>query len=380
MSVKKVYFPNINGLRFIAALLVIIHHTEQIKDILGLSNYWSTPIIRSIGGLGVLLFFVLSGFLITFLLLDEESTTGTMSIKKFYIRRILRIWPLYYLILILGFFVYPHIPFLRMGDLGGNIFVEFKTKFLLFLFILPNLALSRYSPIPYISQSWSIGVEEQFYLMWPLLMKNIKKKLVLFLFIILTYSLITIFLSFNTLTLGLPKGYWIVLKNFWSTFSINCMAIGAFFAFIVFKKYDLILKILYGKWMQIGTYCMLISMIIFGFIVPFITREVYAVLFGIVILNLATNNASILNMENKTLNYLGKISYGLYMFHPIVIVLVIKSFVLFGIASNVIYYPFIILFTIVISGFSYFLMESRFLKLKQGFSKILSGDSVKLQN
>ena len=98
---KKVYFPNINGLRFIAALLVIIHHTEQIKDILGLSNYWSTPIIRSIGGLGVLLFFVLSGFLITFLLLDEESTTGTISIKKFYIRRILRIWPLYYLILIL---------------------------------------------------------------------------------------------------------------------------------------------------------------------------------------------------------------------------------------------------------------------------------------
>lgn len=377
---KKVYFPNINGLRFIAALLVIIHHTEQIKDILGLSNYWSTPIIRSIGGLGVLLFFVLSGFLITFLLLDEESTTGTISIKKFYIRRILRIWPLYYLILILGFFVYPHIPFLQMGDLGDNIFVEFKTKFLLFLFILPNLALSRYSPIPYISQSWSIGVEEQFYLVWPLLMKNIKKKLVLFIFIILVYFLISVFLNFNTLTLGLPKGFWITLKSFWSTFSINSMAIGAFFAFISFKKYDFILKILYAKFTQIVTYCILIAMIIFGFIVPFVTRDVYAVLFGIVILNLATNNGSILNMENDILNYLGKISYGLYMFHPIVIVLVIKSFVLFGMTSNAIYYPFIVLFTIVASGFSYFLIESRFLKLKQGFSKILSGDSVKIMN
>lgn len=377
---KKVYFPNINGLRFIAALLVIIHHTEQIKDILGLSNYWSTPIIRSIGGLGVLLFFVLSGFLITFLLLDEESTTGTISIKKFYIRRILRIWPLYYLILILGFFVYPHIPFLQMGDLGDNIFVEFKTKFLLFLFILPNLALSRYSPIPYISQSWSIGVEEQFYLVWPLLMKNIKKKLVLFIFIILVYFLISVFLNFNTLTLGLPKGFWITLKSFWSTFSINSMAIGAFFAFISFKKYDFILKILYAKFTQIVTYCILIAMIIFGFIVPFVIRDVYAVLFGIVILNLATNNGSILNMENDILNYLGKISYGLYMFHPIVIVLVIKSFVLFGMTSNAIYYPFIVLFTIVASGFSYFLIESRFLKLKQGFSKILSGDSVKIMN
>ena len=121
-------------------------------------------------------------------------------------------------------------------------------------------------------------------------------------------------------------------------------------------------------------------MIIFGFIVPFVIRDVYAVLFGIVILNLATNNGSILNMENDILNYLGKISYGLYMFHPIVIVLVIKSFVLFGMTSNAIYYPFIVLFTIVASGFSYFLIESRFLKLKQGFSKILSGDRVKIMN
>ncbi|RMG83594.1 MAG: hypothetical protein D6707_00790 [Bacteroidetes bacterium] len=65
----KVYFPNLNGLRFIAAGMVIIHHIEQLKSIFGIENYWGVPFIRLVGKLGVVLFFVLSGFLITFLLL-----------------------------------------------------------------------------------------------------------------------------------------------------------------------------------------------------------------------------------------------------------------------------------------------------------------------
>ncbi|WP_164891118.1 acyltransferase family protein, partial [Botryobacter ruber] len=68
---NKIYFPNLNGLRFIAAFVVIIHHMEQIKSLLGLQNYWSNPFISVVGKLGVVLFFVLSGFLITYLLLVE---------------------------------------------------------------------------------------------------------------------------------------------------------------------------------------------------------------------------------------------------------------------------------------------------------------------
>ena len=61
---NKIYFPNLNGLRFLAALLVIIHHVEQLKGVFGLPNFFQNPFIQVIGKLGVILFFVLSGFLI----------------------------------------------------------------------------------------------------------------------------------------------------------------------------------------------------------------------------------------------------------------------------------------------------------------------------
>jgi peptidoglycan/LPS O-acetylase OafA/YrhL len=86
MDKQRVYFPNLNGLRFIAAFLVIIHHIEQFKAIFKLDNYWETvPFIEVIGFLGVVLFFVLSGFLITYLLLAEESSFKAISIRRFYI-------------------------------------------------------------------------------------------------------------------------------------------------------------------------------------------------------------------------------------------------------------------------------------------------------
>lgn len=67
---KKVYFPNLNGLRFVAAFMVIIHHVEQFKNLFGLENiFHKSPFISIVGKLGVILFFVLSGFLITYLLL-----------------------------------------------------------------------------------------------------------------------------------------------------------------------------------------------------------------------------------------------------------------------------------------------------------------------
>jgi peptidoglycan/LPS O-acetylase OafA/YrhL len=89
---KKVYFPNLNGVRFIAALLVTITHIEQIKSMFGLPNYWDgnrNEFIDIVGKLGVILFFVLSGFLITYLLLFEKKETGTIDAGEFYISRTL---------------------------------------------------------------------------------------------------------------------------------------------------------------------------------------------------------------------------------------------------------------------------------------------------
>ncbi|WP_339661482.1 acyltransferase [Croceibacter atlanticus] len=197
LNIKKVYFPNLNGLRFIAALLVIIHHIEQFKKIFGLENiYDQVPFVQIIGKLGVVLFFVLSGFLITYLLLIEEEVTSKIDVKKFYLRRLLRIWPLYYLIVVISFFVLPYISFLEVAPYTKQLFTSYNIKLLLFLFFLPNLALVLFSLVPFASQSWSVGVEEQFYLLWPLLMKNSKNKLRLLLGVILVYFFLNLELQF----------------------------------------------------------------------------------------------------------------------------------------------------------------------------------------
>ena len=77
---KFLHFPNLNALRAIAAFLVLIHHIEQFKNVFNLDNYWNIPFIQVIGKLGVVLFFVLSGFLITYLLMNEEKNTNKINI------------------------------------------------------------------------------------------------------------------------------------------------------------------------------------------------------------------------------------------------------------------------------------------------------------
>ncbi|MGB1018524.1 MAG: acyltransferase family protein, partial [Chitinophagales bacterium] len=91
------YFKGLNALRFIAAYLVVIHHAEQIRLKNELFNLKEYSFFRN-GGIAVSFFFVLSGFLISYLLLKELKQTNTVKIKAFYIRRTLRIWPLYFLL------------------------------------------------------------------------------------------------------------------------------------------------------------------------------------------------------------------------------------------------------------------------------------------
>lgn len=93
----KLYFHNLDGLRFIAAFLVIASHCSTFRSGYDakLVNAFSS-LYGMMGELGVKIFFVLSGFLITFLLLRERETTGGISVRNFYLRRVLRIWPLYF--------------------------------------------------------------------------------------------------------------------------------------------------------------------------------------------------------------------------------------------------------------------------------------------
>src|SRR5262249_39930843 len=102
---RAVHFPGLNALRFIGALAVFLFHVEQGKQSAGFPSILDIPHLNlvwwSLGDLGVRFFFVLSGFLITFLLLREYQSTGKMGVRRFYIRRALRIWPVYFLLVFL---------------------------------------------------------------------------------------------------------------------------------------------------------------------------------------------------------------------------------------------------------------------------------------
>src|ERR1700750_2614950 len=152
---KGSYLKGLNTLRFFAAFFVIISHGEISLWKLGYEkmNGWS---VFNRGGDAVEFFFTLSGFLITYLLQKEITRTGTVSIRDFYLRRVFRIWPLYFLVVLIGFIglglILPrltHQPFFEFPLLPG---------FLLFVFFLPNLAAALY-PTALLHPLWSIGVE-----------------------------------------------------------------------------------------------------------------------------------------------------------------------------------------------------------------------------
>ena len=358
-----VYFKGLKFIRFIAASLVVIHHTEQFKSIFGLDNYWENGFIRNLGDKGVTLFFVLSGFLITFLLLKERETSGTINIKYFYIRRILRIWPLYFLVVLSSIFIFPHLPFFRMN---GTSIIEanFISILLLSLAILPNVTLFKFGAIPFSSQAWSIGVEEQFYLLWPLIIKYVKQ-IAFFLgfIIILMFALQNCSVIINKL-FGNHFMNPITLSNisiFFKSFRIDCMAIGSIGALLVFYK-NRCLNYLYNPLSSVIVLLLVIGLILNPYKVYFFDNIIYSILFMFFIINVATYDKCLYVIENSFFNKLGDISYGIYMYHPIVCFTTLK---LFGTQlSTFIEYCLIFIFTFLIAYLSYILFERKLIKIK----------------
>jgi len=377
---QKIYFPGLNGLRFFASFAVIITHTELIKMAFGFENSWKHPIIFNLGGLGVFFFFVLSGFLITYLLLAEKESTNTISIKEFYLRRIFRIWPLYYLIFILGFFILPHFFELHITYLENDFNRYYKNQFWTYLLILPNLGYAMHGAIPHIGHLWTIGVEEQFYLLWPLLLKTNKKILRLLLLLIIglvTFKLLVLLLSITHYDFPFVIG----LKNFIAMLKIECMAIGGIGAYILFYKKNMILKIVYNFWTHVLAW---VSIPLLIYFTPEKLQNgnhiVYSIAFLVIILNVAGNKKSFVKLENKIMHSLGSISYGIYMYHlmliPIILLFIKKLLTPLnsGLLFNAILYTAVISTTCLISFLSYNFFEKKFLLLKRKYTNIISGE------
>jgi peptidoglycan/LPS O-acetylase OafA/YrhL len=287
----KIYLPGLNGLRFIAAFLVVLAHVELLKEQLGVPNWHALFFRLNLGGIGVYFFFVLSGYLITYLLMAEKEKKGSVNIKAFYVRRILRIWPLYYLIAAIGFFLLPHLQFMHIPWLQQFFETNFNANFWLYLLMLPNAALAFMPAVPHIGQLWSIGVEEQFYLIWPNLFKRAKNLGELLVWIILFLVGFKICWIIALKTQVIPSTPWVEgITKFIAMSKFECMAIGAYGAYLVKQNNIRWLRIIQHK--MTWTTALVLLPILSYFTPQQLDDAVhlpYAVIFLTIIINVSVN-------------------------------------------------------------------------------------------
>lgn len=366
---QSVYYPSLDGLRFFAFFIVFLHHSLlNLQSNNSFINYFLV-IIQKNGWVGVDLFFVLSGFLITNLLLKERKRFGNYSLKNFWIRRSLRIWPLYYLALFAGYFILPRL-FFEQADIGE------LSKLPLYIAFLGNwaVAFNGYSHFTNISHLWTISVEEQFYFVWPILLlfiTSFKKSLAVGLVIISGAMLTRFYLS----TAGIQHP-----GIYTNTFArMDTLAIGALLALIIHYRPGVLEKIKKFSSPKSLTVTTISLVYLLYRIYLFNPQQITQISFGYTVIALfmvyfvvyaATHPFSRL-LTFKPLVWMGKISYGLYVWH------ILAIGISFRLANNlnlpIFSVPLAFGITVLIGALSYYLYEIKFLKLKAQFTKMSSG-------
>ncbi len=350
----RVHLKGLNGLRAIAALAVVLSHTSggigttDLRDVLpvGLATY------------SVTIFFTLSGFLITYLLFKEKEKQE-ISIRNFYVRRILRIWPLYFTYLAIALVV---ISFQDRAKLPGS------TAY--YVFFIANILTVTYNHLPHLSHYWTLGVEEQFYVFWPWIVKrsnNVLKGLIIF---TIAFYVLKLFAR-----LLYEEGN-IYPLHFLSTTRFGCMSMGGIAALLCIQRHRLFFMLTTHKFTEIACWLGIVA-IAFNkyFIFPFVNHEIVAIVTICIIVNLSFNKKAIIDLENRVFDLLGRISFGMYIIHP----LVILCFQLLSARLHwarewkyLFFYTGVFFFVILIAWLSYELFEKKFLELKDKFSVVKS--------
>lgn len=317
----------------------------------------------------MLLFFTLSGFLITYLLLVEKKESGDINSKNFYLRRILRIWPVYFICLVFGFVVIPilysNFSWFFIGQHTYNKLIdniEYGWNLILNIFFLSNCVTLRFPGVVGASQNWSVSVEEQFYLFWPWVVKWANR-----FFIHVMVGIIVVIGLLPTLFRKFP----FLLHNnlfeaFIKSFFIDYMAVGALAAYAYLKYPHQI------KWFIRNPFFLLSGLVLMIFHLQFSgIHFLRAISFAIVILASIEWKLSI-----RPLDYLGKISYGLYMYHPMVMYLIFALFTNLKLPYswiNLFVYLGVISGTLLVSLCSYKFIELPLLRKKDKFATVKSG-------
>lgn len=343
---EKIYLPGLNGLRAIAATAVVISHICLNLPRFGL------PGLRGLdaANFGVTIFFSLSGFLITYLLLIEKNSSDRIAIGKFYIRRLARIWPLY--------FFYMLLVVLYCGS------AILDKRMLWYLLFTPNVAFVIGQTVPLLVHYWSLGVEEQFYAVWPWIVRHSRKLVAVLFVFVLSFILLKLLLKLT----HMDKTY-----AFFHYSRFGCMAIGAIAAKL-FKDGHQIIDTMSRAWVQFICWALYALVALNQFhIASIIDHEIVALATVVIILS-QVKGVGIFSLEKSWLRYLGKISFGMYVYNPLIIAL--ASIPITYWLPDIAWLKFMLVFAVVpvavvvVSHFSYRYLESTFLHWKEKFAVV----------
>lgn len=364
------WFPGLSGLRFLAAATVVVMHIHNNMGVSGLAQLPPWPILFK-GLYAVAFFFVLSGFLITWLLLQEQQRSGGISIRKFYLRRVFRIWPLYFIVIGMGLYFY--------WRLAPTLHLTFESDYphslgiLLYTFFLANLMNSLYHVGGILHVTWSIAVEEQFYLFWAPLVKGFRRRLPALIGTVTFLSLVAG--TLNTLNVfHFSKG----IQSFIGTLQFHYMGFGCGCAWLLYNHRERLLSLGLFRRRALQYMCLLLIGVFFFLYKKTVWGDVLipvplACLFGWLIINVSSNPHCVLHLDNKPLNYLGKISYGIYMYHMPVVYATAFLFqrISWKASTESLYFPVyftsVFVMTIFIASVSYFGLEKPLLSYSKRF-------------
>jgi len=372
-------FPGFDNFRFVAACLVVACHIEIQKHYLLLPTLIPIDAVYEIGKMTVTSFFVMSGFLITHLLLKEKEQMGDIRLSWFYLRRGLRIWPLYYLLTFLAFFVLPLTDAGYVPAQSEELQQQFIPKLFLYIILMPQFIYLNGLPVPGAEQLWTIGTEEIFYFLWPVILlfsKNYLRTTLLcgggWLFAkILLWQSSAYFLHDDT---NIP--YTIFSMMYYN--KIECLMLGSLAAIGWREKTDWFNLISKNKLFLIIGILILMLLMAASFQFGAFDYFWYAFAFMLILSYVGARKSTSSIRVQSFSRYLGHITYSLYIWHfPVVLIVLhyclrVWQWSPADFLSNAGIYFLVFAGTLATAILSYHLIEKPFLRLQDRFRLVRS--------
>lgn len=347
------FFGCLDGLRCFSIVAVVWHHTA--------SRFFSVPLLHQ-GNRGVELFFVISGFLITTLLLREREKYGEISLRLFYTRRILRIFPLYYTVVLV------YVLLVYLSEASSPFGQQFFANLPYFLTYTSNWFVPLGDARVIFYFAWSLATEEQFYLVWPWVERFIKGRGPIY--VIAGLVGLNLAMSFGLLDNWIRVGslLYVILGSIYLP-----ICLGVLLAHLLHspRGYRAAARVIGRRWSSAAALCLLVALAavmhrvgVWGIIWVDVAM---ALLVGSCVVREDHVLAGLLSW--RPLAWIGMTSYGVYLTHMLAANLVRRFMHLVSVSSWLMEFALTLALASLFASISFRYYESFFLRLKEYFSR-----------